>query len=199
MEVKKERVIPLSVPAGVAWDFTSNIEAIASCMPGATITEKVGDDSYNGKIRVKIGPVTSDFKGVIEIKELNAANRTMVLAGSGGDTKGTSKASMELYTSVKDNGDGTCELRGRSVVTVTGKLATFGGRMMDDISEALLDQFIANLTDRVTAGASAWGAEAGAETAAPAPAKELNAMALVFGALWRWIKSLFGVGKSVGP
>ena len=188
MDVKKERRIPLPVPVAAAWDYIQDVEAAAACFPGASITEKLSDTKFKGKVRLKLGPVTADFAGTVEITEIDPASHRLVFAGSGTDSISASRASMELHAVVEDRGDAAAEVVGQSTISVTGKLATLGGRMMESVAARLLDQFAASFTEKATAHA----ASAPPAEATPAPARELNMIALVFGAIWDRIKRLFG-------
>lgn len=113
------------------------------------------------------------------------------MLGKGSDTSGASAATMNLTAQVRDGGGGQCEVIGVSDITVSGKLASFGGRMMTQVSEQILKQFGDNFTTRVLAMGT------GAAEVAQQP-KELNALALVWHALLGFLKSLFGGVKSKG-
>ncbi|MGH8829858.1 MAG: SRPBCC family protein [Polaromonas sp.] len=190
MKVALEKTHPLPVPADFAWRVLQDIEGVAACMPGAKITEKIDDTHYKGTVTVRVGPATVSFKGDIEIKGIDAAKRELQLGGKGSDTSGQSGASMDLIATVRETGPGTCELMGNSEVMVTGKAATFGGRMMGTVSDQILKQFFDNFTLRVqqTAGQ--------AVTAAP-PANEINAMALMWAIVKDFFRRLFGKKKAV--
>ena len=179
MQVKLEKKVPISAPATAAWELIQDVRALAECMPGAKITEKLDDTHYQGLVNVRIGPITAAFKGKIEVKGIDAEKRELRLLGTGSDTAGASTASMDLTASVRETGNGGCELVGVSDVSVTGKIASFGGRMMNQVSDQILDQFAANFRNRVT---GAGGAQA----------KELNAVSVLFRALWAWVTGLFG-------
>ncbi len=111
---------------------------------------------------------------------------------------------MELGVEVRETGDGTSEVVGRSVVIVSGKLATLGGRLMNEISERLLDQFVANVESKFAARAPGSEVEAPASgspqapTHAPPTGKDLDALALIVGAIWGWLKGLFGAKGRAG-
>ncbi len=188
MEVTKELTIPLAAPAKLAWRFVQDMHTLIPCMAGAAISETIEDSTFKATLKVKIGPVTANFKGDIAIEERDADNYTMTISGKGGDVKGTSKASMKLNVAVVSTGAATSEITGKSVVTVTGKMASFGSRMMDDISDRLLKQFADNVTKLIESEA------AGIEY--QQPAKEMNALALVFDIIRGWFKGLFGAGKA---
>lgn len=179
MQVKLEKTVPISAPAAAAWALVQDVSALAECMPGAQITEKLDATHYRGLVNVRVGPITAAFKGTIEVKGVEAERRELRLLGTGSDTTGASTASMDLTASVRDTGNGGCELVGVLEVSVTGKIASFGGRMMNQVSDQILDQFVANFRNRVTGTGGT-------------QARELNAVSLFFGALWAWIRGLFG-------
>jgi carbon monoxide dehydrogenase subunit G len=206
MKVQLEKTFPMPGTVAASWEFLQNIEGVASCMPGAKITERVDDTHYKGTIAVRVGPAGMTFKGEIEVKALDAATRTLHLVGRGSDTSGTSGASMDLVARIEPGeAEGTSNLVGRSEVTMSGKAAAFGGRMMGSVADQILKQFAANFATQVQARSAAAEAVAdanpvGSGTAAagnplpsPArpPAKELNALALFWAVLRDWFRGLF--------
>lgn len=185
MQVKLEKTIPIPASAAAAWELMQDVPALAECMPGAQITEKLDATHYQGLINVRIGPITAAFKGKIEVKGIDPGRRELRLLGTGSDTAGASTASMDLIASVRETGDGGCELVGVSNVSVTGKIASFGGRMMNQMSNQVLDQFAVNFRNRVIGSGSG-------------QARELNAVSLLFRGLWAWIKGLFRRNGGLG-
>jgi carbon monoxide dehydrogenase subunit G len=171
-----------------------NIPGVASCMPGAEITEQVDASHYKGTVKVKIGPASAAFKGDIEIKGIDAGRRELKLLGKGADVKGTSSASMDLTASVREAAAGKSELVGVAEVNVSGKMASLGGRMMTQVSDQILKQFGDNFATQVIALGEGAAAEAAASKAAEQP-KELNGLALMWAVFIGFLKSLFGGGQ----
>ncbi|MEJ2652919.1 MAG: carbon monoxide dehydrogenase [Gammaproteobacteria bacterium] len=134
-----------------------------------------------------------DIKAVAEC--MPADERKMEMDGKGTDVTGASAATMNLTARVQESSEGHCELVGVSNVTVTGKLANFGGRMMTQVSDQILKQFGDNFATRVIAQGEGADAEQAAAAVAKQP-KELNALALIWHALLGFFKSLFGGGKA---
>ncbi len=194
MQVNLEKSFPLEASPAAAWKVLQDIEAVAGCMPGAEITEKVDDSHYKGQVRLKVGPASATFKGDIEVRGLDVDQRELRLFGKGADTKGTSTASMELTARVLDV-EGRAELVGTSQVSVSGKMASFGGRMMNQVSAQILQQFGANFADRALAAGGDAGAAEAAERVAAQP-RELNGLALAWKVLVGFFKGLFGRGKA---
>ena len=160
-------------------------------MPGAEITEQSDETHFKGSVKVKIGPAVASFKGDIEVQGIDSEKRELVLMGKGSDTKGTSSASMQLTASIRAAENGQCELVGQSVVTVNGKMASFGGRLMDSISQKILQQFADNFSNNVIAAGDGADAEAAASRVAEAP-KELNGLALVWHIVTDFFNKMFG-------
>ena len=195
MEVKLEKTFPIAAPAEHAWRILQDIKAVAECMPGAQITEQLDTTHYKGQVKMRVGPASATFNGELEVKSLDADERKMEMVGKGTDVSGASAATMNLTARVRDSGEGRCELVGTSDVSVSGKLANFGGRMMTQVSDQILKQFGDNFATRVIAQGEGTAAEQAAAAVAKQP-KELNALALIWHALLGFFKSLFGGGKA---
>lgn len=204
MQVDLKKEFPVNASADSSWQVLSDIALVASCMPGAEITEQVDDNDYRGKVKSKIGPATMAFDGAVEILGLDAENRELRLTSKGRDSKGTSSAQMDLVARIVEV-DGGSELHGDAKVIVNGKLANLGGRLMTQVADQILAQFGENFASRAqaiveaTEAAEAVGetmdlAEAAAATA-PAEPKPINGLAFAWSVFVGFIKSLFGFGK----
>jgi hypothetical protein len=204
MKVELEKTFPMPGSAEVAWEFLQNIEAVAGCMPGAKITERLGDGRFKGTVTVKVGPATMSFRGEVEVRDIDPARMSLRLLGKGTDSTGTSGAAMDLDARIESAEGGLSNLVGASEVSMSGKAAAFGGRMMNSVADQILKQFAANFAAQVAAlsatGAVPHPAEAGPATAvAVGPpsgglqpvAKELNGLALAWAVFKDWLRSLF--------
>jgi carbon monoxide dehydrogenase subunit G len=158
VKVDLAKTFPLPGAPDAAWKVLQDVEAVASCMPGAKITQRIDETHYKGTVTVRVGPATLSFRGDIEVKEIDAATRTLRLVASGSDTAG-SAGSMELTARIDGAEDGRSMLNGQSVVSLSGKAATFGGRMVNSVADQILGQFAGHFAARVPAtpasGASA--------------------------------------------
>lgn len=189
MEVKLDKQYPLDVTVDQAWAILSDIRATAACMPGAQITEQLDDTHFKGTVRSKIGPAMMSFGGEIELKRLEAATHTLQMVGKGADKAGSSAAMDLTATLVPGAEPGHCVLQGQAVVTVSGKLAQFGSRLLVPVSDAMLGQFAGHFRN----AAAAVTVAAPAPAPAPAPkATELNALALAWAVIKGWLAGLFG-------
>lgn len=171
MELKNE--FRVSVPVETAWNTLTDVEYIAPCMPGAQLTEIDGEE-FKGQVKVKVGPITAQYKGAARFIEKDEANHKVVLDASGRDTRGAGNASAEVTAQMTPDGDGT-KIEITTDLKVTGKVAQFGRGVMADVSEKLIGQFVDCLEGKLSeAGAAAEAAAtetAATEAAAePAPA-----------------------------
>ena len=197
MKVTLDKVFPLAATAESAWTLLQDVETVAGCMPGAKITERIDETHYKGTITVRLGPATVAFKGGIEVLNLDPAARSLHMVGKGADASGTSAASMDLTAAVRATGD-TCELAGKSEVTMSGKAASLGGRLMGPVADQMLKQFVANFAARLqalqtkSAEAAGEGVEAATATATAAGSgAELNGLAMAWAILRDWLRGLF--------
>jgi uncharacterized protein len=187
MKVQIDKVFAMPASAEVSWQFLQDIAAVAACMPGAKITERLDDTHYKGTVTVRVGPATMSFRGDIEVRELDAATRTLRLIGKGSDTTGTSGAALDLTARVEAADGGASNLVGRSEASLSGKAAAFGGRMMTSVADQVLKQFAANFAAEV--GLLKAPQAGAAPVASPPPAQhELNGLALFWAILKDWIR-----------
>ena len=191
MQVKLEKKYTLDAPVDAAWNVLRDINTLAGCMPGASITEQTGDNQYKGTVAVKVGPVNTAFGGTIEVTELDESNHSMALSAKGKDKSGTSNASMLLTASVSAADGGGCELVGNSEIKVMGKMANFGARMINGVADQLINQFLTNFSNRVVAAGEGEAAQAAAAKVAEQP-QALNPFAILWGMIAGFFRRLFG-------
>lgn len=210
MEVKLEKRYPLDVDPARAWAILGDLKAVAGCMPGAELTEQLSDTSYKGGVKVKVGPAVAQFGGQVDVLEKDEAARKMVLRGKGAD-KGGSSASMDLSATIEADpaNPAASVLHGDAAVIVNGKFAQFGGRMMVQVSDMILVQFVENfrqaalalpapasqaIADDAAVAFAGGAAEAVAEPAprsAPPVAQEINGLAIAWALIKSWWLGLF--------
>ena len=141
-----------------------DIERIAPSMPGAQLTEIVGDE-FRGTVKVKVGPITAQYKGAAKLAKVDEATRTITIDASGRDTRGQGNASAMITVVMRDDNGGTV-VDIDTALQVTGKVAQFGRGVMSEVSAKILKQFVANLERDVLSAPVEPPAEAAAE---PAP------------------------------
>jgi carbon monoxide dehydrogenase subunit G len=131
------------------WEVMTDIPTIAPCMPGAELQE-VLDDEYRGVVKVKLGPITAQYKGVARFVERDDDARRAVLRAEGRETRGQGNANATITARLEPDGDGT-RVAVVTDLTITGRVAQFGRGVLADVSTKLLDQFVACL-ERKLAG-----------------------------------------------
>ncbi len=161
----------VGVPVETAWSTFLDVERIAPCMPGAQLQEVEGDE-YRGIVKVKVGPITAQYKGAARIVEADEAARRIVIKAEGRDTRGQGNASANVTATLAPDGDGT-QVTIDTDLNVTGKVSQFGRGVMADVSSKLLGQFVTCLETKIlVADAPAPETSApAAETPSPATAE----------------------------
>ena len=133
----------VSAPIEQAWDVLSDLERVIPLMPGAQLTGHEGED-YLGKVKVKVGPVTSEFSGKVHFVELDRAEYRAVIDGKGKESRGTGNAAATVTAQLQQAGESTHVVVDTDL-KIVGKLAQFGKGMLQQVSEKLLGQFVESL------------------------------------------------------
>jgi uncharacterized protein len=160
-----------SVPAGVheAWNAFNDVEQLAPCFPGATITN-VQDDEFTGELKIKLGPAALDYNGSGRYLERNETEHRVLIEANGNDSRRKGTAAVTMTASFTQNGANT-DVEVLTNLAITGKPAQFGEEVIADVSEKLLDQFVDCISGRFAEGlseAQAISAESGVAAAAAA-------------------------------
>jgi uncharacterized protein len=140
----------VAVPVDQAWAVLTDVERIAPCMPGAELQEVEGDE-YRGIVKVKVGPITAQYKGKATFAERDDAGHRAVLRAEGRETRGQGNASATITATLTPDGDGT-QVSVVTDLTVSGKVAQFGRGVLADVSAKLLTQFVQCLEADVLSG-----------------------------------------------
>jgi carbon monoxide dehydrogenase subunit G len=143
MAIQLHNRFDLELPPERAWTLLTDIERIAPCVPGAKLTEAQGDE-YRGSIKLRLGPISAEYRGAGVIKETDAAARRMVVEGKGRDVHGQGAASAVMVVTLVAEGAGS-RIDVVTEVQVAGKMAQLGKSMMQDVASRLIDQFVVNL------------------------------------------------------
>src|SRR5262245_28164855 len=155
----------VDVPVERAWEVLTDVELSAPCMPGAQLQEIEGEE-YRGVLKVKVGPITAQYKGAARFVEKDEAAHRVVLRAEGRETRGQGNANATITATMEPDGDGT-KVAVVTDLTVTGRVAQFGRGVLADVSSKLLGQFVDCLEGKLDEDAGV-GAPGGA-TPAPAP------------------------------
>ena len=170
MAVVIEKKFEVPEPVDKVWAFLSDPRKVVTCVPGAQITEQVDDRNYKGAISVKVGPSVTDFKGTAEIVRLDPAAHEIEILGKGQDVRGKGSASMKMTGKLRAVENGT-EVNSVSELNVVGILAQMGGRVINEVSNIMFEQFTNCFRQQLQGAAE------------PASPKPISAVGVAFSAL----------------
>ena len=180
-------------PVDAVWEVITDVERIAPCLPGAQLTGSDGD-VHEGLVKVKVGPITSQYKGKASFTERDDAAHRLLMSASGRDTRGAGNASAEITVSLEAVTEASTRVNVHTDLTITGKVAQFGRGVLADVSRKLMGQFADNLAALVAADVASdeapaapdaeaeavdSGQAAEAPAAEPEPAAEVEAVDLL--------------------
>jgi carbon monoxide dehydrogenase subunit G len=174
MAIELDNSFTVPVPPEQAWDVLLDVERIAPCMPGASVTSVEGDE-IEGQVKVKLGPLSLTYKGTAKFTDKDQANHTISIEATGKETRGSGTASATVQANLTPGeGAGQTLVSIHTSLNVTGKPAQFGRSLLPEVSGKLIQQFATNLEALINADSAA-GAGAGATDAAEAGADNAEA------------------------
>jgi hypothetical protein len=175
MEIVKTFVI--KAPPEAVWAFLIDVQRVARCLPGAAIGEQLDEKTYAGTMTVKVGPVSSSYKGKVVFERLDAATRTAEIRATGQDVRGKGGADLNLTSTLREVAPGQTEVTAASKVNITGLLAQMGRGMVQDVSDQIFQIFSERMRSELETPAapavappSGGSASAASPRAMPAPA-----------------------------
>lgn len=187
MEFDNTLEVPL--PPDEAWTVLLDIQRIATCIPGAELTEVVDARTYKGRVAVRIGPVAMSLTGQARLEEIDPANRKARVKAQGADPKGRGSTDSVIDFRLEPSANGTRILI-HSDVKLAGSIAQYGrgSGMIQSVASQLIAQFGSALKAQIEQSRSR---PAAAAAAVPAPTKPVSGLALIARALWDSIVRLF--------
>jgi len=192
MEVKAEKNLKLNQDPDMIWKCMIDPSFMVKSVPGAELTEQLDERNFKGKISIKIGPVTSKFNGEAEFTKLEEADYELTMEGKGLDTSGKGGANMTMNIKLSTLEEGGTEMQSSMSLSITGRLAQFGARMIVAVNNKMFDQWATSFTELLNEQTSSKGSEEksnnqpdNANVAEPTPVKALPLA-------WAAIKGLLG-------
>ena len=140
----------VSQPVDKVWQFFGDIPRVAACLPGAQITERLGEDSYQGRVAVRMGPVRLQFAGTADITERDEAAKRIVVHATGAEERGRGQASMTVTATLSPAGGGT-KVAVSQDLQLAGAAAQYGRGMIADVTSVLMRDFAANMARQIEA------------------------------------------------
>ncbi len=135
-------------PIDLVWATLTDPPKIVDCVPGASLTEEVDADNYKGYVGLKFGPVKAGYDGLVTFLQRDSVNKKMTLKGLGVDSKGKGNAEMVMNATLTDI-DGRTKVDATMDISISGMLAQFGARLINDVSNQVFDQFVANFKKKL--------------------------------------------------
>ncbi len=147
---KLEQSFDVDAPRGTVWSALIDVERVTPCLPGAAITGRNEDGSYEGEFSAKIGPASASYRGTISIEEADEATHTARMLANGRDKRGQGGAKATIVSTLSDAPGGGTRVEVVTDYAITGRLAAFGrGGMIQDVSNRLLREFASCLQTRL--------------------------------------------------
>jgi hypothetical protein len=192
MEVKAEKNLKLNQDPDMIWKCMIDPSFMVKSVPGAELTEQLDERNFKGKISIKIGPVTTKFNGEAEFTKLEEANYELTMEGKGLDTSGKGGANMTMNIKLSTLEEGGTEMQSSMSLSITGRLAQFGARMIVAVNNKMFDQWATSFTELLNEQTSSKDSEENSNNqpdngnvAEPTPVKALPLA-------WAAIKGLLG-------
>jgi uncharacterized protein len=135
-------------PVDKVWRFFDNIPHVAACLPGAELTENLGDENYKGRVSIRMGPVRLRFAGTADITERDNEAKRIVVNAAGADERGRGQAAMVVSAKLTRSGNGT-SVGVTQDLQISGAAAQYGRGMISDVSSVLMRDFAVNLQDGI--------------------------------------------------
>ncbi len=205
-----ENSFEVGAPPDRVYAFLLDVNRVVGCVPGAELSEVVDPNTFKGKVKIKVGPVTVAYAGTARIADRDEVARTATLEGEGRETTGPGNARAKANMRVEESGAGS-RVTVSTDFTVAGRVAQFGRGLMEDVSKSLVAQMAACIKSQLetaeqappttpTAAAGEAGAATASASAAAAPppapplptARPVNALGLLWSVLVARLKAIFG-------
>src|SRR5277367_5050549 len=155
MAIELDNSFTVPVPPEQAWDVLLDVERIAPCMPGASVTSVEGDE-IEGQVKVKLGPLSLTYKGTAKFTDKDQAGHTISIEATGKETRGSGTASATVQANLKPgDGAGQTLVSIHTSLNVTGRPAQFGRSLLPEVSGKLIQQFATNLEAMINADTAA--------------------------------------------
>ncbi len=176
MELSNE--IDVNAPIEEVWKAFNTPERIAPCLPGAELQE-VDGDNFNGLVKIKVGPITAQYKGTATYLDKDESSQKVVIKGDGRDTRGAGNASATITAILTEVSTNTTNVNVHTELTITGKVAQFGRGAISDVSGKLMTQFAKNLEQLLETPSEEPNDPSEQNTESPKTETELNLLSVV--------------------
>ncbi|HEX6677441.1 MAG TPA: SRPBCC family protein, partial [Actinomycetes bacterium] len=168
--MKIEQTVEVDAPLDRVWALVNDVPRVAPCMPGATLTKVVDERTYEGTVRVKLGPINLSYKGTVVLDEVDEAAHSAQMSANGRDVRGGGTAKAKVDTRLEAISDSRTRMSVSTDLHLTGRVASFGRGAVQDVSAKLFGEFAQCLRQTLEAAESASAAPAAPAATQPSPA-----------------------------
>ena len=187
MQLTINQSFQTSVSIDTVWDFLNDPYKVVTCVPGALITEEIDPNNFKGTIKIKVGPITTEYNGDVSIEVRDKANYELKLTGEGVATKGMGNASMVMNATLKTLDNGRTEVAINVNTTISGRVAQLGSRMIKAVSDKMFDDFVNNFEQRLQSDENPTDSNSERE---PTEVKPISALSIMSAVTPLWVKIL---------
>lgn len=178
MAIEIRETFQVQAPIDAVWRFVMDPDQVVSCMPGAELEEAVDDRTFVGRVKVKLGAITTSYKGRVQFTEVDEAGYTVRMVAEGRETGGgTAKGTMQSF--LRALPDGQTEVVAEASVDLTGRVMQVGRGMIQGVSHQLFQQFVASTKERLEGAQGRDG-----ETAVAVDQQPIRLLPLILRVLW---------------
>ena len=163
MGIRIEEVVEIQAHPDRVWSYLSDPRQVVNCLPGAELTSVQDDTTFLGRVKVKVGPISTAYAGKVILTERDDANRVVKMTGEGRESGGAGSAKMTMTSSVVALANGSSEVRVVADIDIVGRVAQFGRGMIESVNKQMFKQFTECVRATLAAGTS------GGPTASEAP------------------------------
>ena len=193
-----DRTFPIGAPPERVWECLTTPALVVKCLPGAALESSSEDGlRHEGNVTVKLGALSVSYRGVAEYVEVDASARSLSVKAKGRERTGAGSAQMSMRSEVKAAEDGCSEVSLEASVKVTGKIVAMGRGMIEIVSNQMLDEFATCLATKLApslASATTPGSDEASDAAPLEQAPPAQGVAILWRALWAWLRGLFRRG-----
>jgi uncharacterized protein len=170
--MKIEQTVEVDAPMDRVWALVNDVPRVAPCMPGATLTKVVDERTYEGTVRVKLGPINLSYKGTVVLDEVDEAAHSAQMSANGRDVRGGGTAKAKVDTRLEAISDSRTRMSVSTDLHLTGRVAAFGRGAVQDVSAKLFGEFAQCLRQTLEAAEAAPAAPAAPAATEPSPAAD---------------------------
>jgi len=154
MAIRIEEVFEIQAHPDRVWSYLTDPRQVVNCLPGAELTSVQDDTTFLGRVKVKVGPISTAYAGKVILTERDDANRVVKMTGEGRESGGAGSAKMTMTSSVVGLANGRSEVRVVADIDIVGRIAQFGRGMIESVNKQMFKQFTECVRTTLAAGPS---------------------------------------------